>query len=186
MEHSPRRDLSAARESRRGPCLRRLGPSRLRGAAPGGAAGCPATRVPRPGFGLLGPEVGVDCGRGAGRRALAHQPGRLPRSLHPAPARADLSAAGRVREGPGTTRAIAQDAVLPFAGLASDRSHLRAAQGQPALRAACCGDLVVTGKILELPRERATPRADPLIATDHNCTLHPGSAVAPEGGDVCW
>ena len=42
---------------------------------------------------------------------------------------------GRAREGARPARALAQDAVLPLARLAQDRSHLCTAPGQPALRA---------------------------------------------------
>ena len=54
--------------------------------------------------------------------------------LHPAPARPDLPARGRAGEGARPARAAAQDPVLPLARLAQDRSHLRPAPGQPALR----------------------------------------------------
>ena len=61
--------------------------------------------------------------------------------LHPAPARAHLPAGGRAGEGARPARAAAEDPVLALARLAPDRPHVRAAQGQPALRAAGGGEV---------------------------------------------
>ena len=147
--------------------LCRLGAARVRGAGPGGARRRAAPRAPRPGPGVSGAEGGRGARRPAGGGADADQPGRQPRPLHPAPARADLPAGRRAGAGAGPARAAAPDPVLPLARHGSGSIP-------PSIR---CGATRGSGSWWRERRERPARRRKPCPANPTTRSERPEQLV---------
>src|SRR5262249_5521134 len=104
--------------------------------------------------------------------------GRLPGSLHSAPARTHLHPRGRARESPRPARAAPQDPVSPLAGLAQNRPQLRFAAQEPTLpearRFSEVAEAFFLASYSSLLTSRLTPSAPARTPPSPSDCAHPG------------